>query len=84
MVHGAHLQSGKPDFRFRSGSGHTLEKMLIFWLEAEDTVVGNDDVVGEGGSFPEEVGPRGAELAKPETCRMQICQEKMSQSCRKA
>ena len=53
--------------------------MIKLWLEAGDRVVGNNDVVGEGGSFPEEVGPRGAELAKPETCRMQICQEKMSQ-----
>ena len=57
--------------------------MLKFWLKAEDAVVGNDDVVGEGGSLPEQVGPRGAELAKPETCRMQICQEKMSQQSKK-
>ena len=57
--------------------------MIKLWLEAGDRVVGNDDVVGEGGSFPEEVGPRGAELAKPETCRMQICQEKMSQKSKK-
>ena len=50
--------------------------MLKLWLEAGDRVVGNNDVVGEGGSFPEEVGPRGAVLAKSEACRMQIYERK--------